>query len=192
MQFLIGLTKLSGHICNTLVVNYHWSCLNNILIHVASTSRHLVVPFIVAQTQPAKLVPALATGHVHASLVLLNWSHAVGTSLCVTLHPMEALCGLKLSFNLFHMLICFSHATDNFIDPLGEALAVDWHMCLSQTRIAKGRLAAVALDVHSLKHVERLDSSGTVSPWAPLEPLGEVDEASGQEAAVSLVQFDAE
>ena len=42
---------------------------------------------VVAQTEPAKLIAALPTGHVHAALVLLNVGFALGAGLGVQLDP---------------------------------------------------------------------------------------------------------
>lgn len=42
---------------------------------------------IVAHAQPAELVAALTARHVHAALVLLDGTFALGARLCVDLHP---------------------------------------------------------------------------------------------------------
>jgi hypothetical protein len=45
------------------------------------------VHFVVAHAQPAKLIPALAAGHMHATLVLFDSILAFGTLLRVKFNP---------------------------------------------------------------------------------------------------------
>ena len=63
--------------------------LSHVLLVLAKRSARLLsVLMILAQAQPAELIPTLAASHVHAALVLLNRTLAGRAGLCVAFQPL--------------------------------------------------------------------------------------------------------
>ena len=121
--------------------------------------------FVVSEAEPAELILALAAGHVHAALVLLNWALALWAWLCIELDPITRV-----------ILI-----TINLVFPLLQQVTADRHMGLLDTAEAEG-VTTVALNVDG-EGLLLLDYLVAVSAWAPLPFLGGVHEG------VDLVQL---
>jgi len=118
---------------------------------VAESSASLrTVLSVVTHTEPAELIPTLGTGHVHATLVLLDLHLALGTGLCVQLDPDGIVVIIPL----------------DLLEPLGQDVTVNGPMCLLQTLEAEV-ISTLAENVGTLER-GILNSKLTVGLWAPL------------------------
>ena len=126
---------------------------------------------VITKAEPAELIAALATSHVHTTLILLDRTFTFGARLSVELHPV---------IRIFIAIV-------DSVDPDFQAFAVHGHMCIFSTSDTKGLVTLRAFNIDYITS-EALYRHCAVDTWTPLCARRELDVGLDEELMIALVK----